>query len=130
MIEAAIRALLLSSIELTNLIGDRITAGTIPQDQASPCLYFGADRVQPLPVRTPMGTFSGVLEVGFEAEEYYQIEAITKAVRGVMDNFSGISEGVSLRIEAGRTTPDDYDDKLKLRIRALEFDVNGQELTP
>jgi hypothetical protein len=113
---------------IAGLCDDRITPGIIPQDQAVPCIYYGTDRIKPIPVRDAQGAFSGTLEIGFQVEEgsYDTLEALTTAIRAVMDNHRGLSAGVSLTAATGTQTPDDFDDKLRLHTRALEYQVTGQ----
>ncbi|UFH52552.1 hypothetical protein [Spirosoma sp. KNUC1025] len=130
MIGPAVFALLHNNTLVRGLVDSRITPGIIPQDQPTPCIWFGTDRIKLLPVRNPMGCFRGTLEVGFEVAEdsYDQLELLDKAIRAVLDNFSGISVGARLTIEPGQQTPDDFNEQTRLLNRALEFEITGQTI--
>lgn len=129
MIGTAIYTLLTTNPALSALTANRVTASIIPQDQAVPCVYYGTDRIRPLPVRDSMGCSSGTLEVGFQTATYAELDTMTRLVRAVLDNYQGIVGGFSVRINPATTTPDDYDDKLRLHTRALEFSAFIQHKT-
>jgi hypothetical protein len=131
MIGPSIFALLNGNSTITELSGSRITPGIIPQDQPVPCLYYGTDRIKPVPVRDNQGCFSGTLEVGYQVPEdsYDILETLTSAIRSVLDNYIGVSEGVSLSISAATQMPDDFDGELRYHGRSLEFLITGQILT-
>lgn len=128
MIATAIVQLLRSSSEIMTLTGGRITLSVIPQDQPVPCIYLGTDNVRPIACRDPRGAFSGALEVGFQTKTYADLEALTKAVRTTVDNYSGTVAGTTLNINRAESTTDDFDDTLKYHTRALLFQVSGSQL--
>ena len=127
----AVFALLHGSAGIVALCDARITPGIIPQAQDVPCMYYGTDQIKPVAVRDPMGCYQGKFEVGFQVEEdaYDQLEALTGATRGTLDNFRGIVAGVSITLGTGQSTPDDFDAERRLHTRALEYDINARVLT-
>ncbi|WP_420150198.1 hypothetical protein [Spirosoma sp.] len=128
MIGPAVFALLHNDNPIRAMVGNCISPGIIPQGQPVPCIWFGTDRIKLLPVRNPMGCFWGTLVVGIEVAEdgYDQLEQLDKAIRKVLENFSGVSVGARLTIEPAVQTPDDFNEGTRYLNRALEFQITGQ----
>ena len=126
MIGAAIYSILNTNAAVNALTGGRITLSVIPQAQLVPCIYIGTDSVKPVPVRHAFNCFSGQLEVGFQTDNYADLESLTAAIKSAIEDYNGVAASTSLRVGRSQSTPDDYDEERKFHTRALTFSVSGQ----
>jgi hypothetical protein len=128
MIGPAVRALLLTSTEVKNLVGENISPIRFTQSIPTPGLMYATDNIRPdQSCRDSVGVYVGTLEISMLDKRYLGIDALMTAVRGVLDNFAGTSKEWFLQIQPGIEGPDDYDEVINAYYKRLDFTITAEK---
>jgi hypothetical protein len=123
MITKAVIAILRADVAVTALVGNRVRPNVLKTDELYPAICVNTYRMEDLNCDDSAGVKNGVIEVWIHAVEYTQCAQIMAATKAALNDFSGISQGVAIRVLRGQQAPDDYDDTKNLNIQVIEFEA-------
>lgn len=123
--EEDFRAILLSAAGVTNIVGNRISWGSIPQGQGYPGIAMHViDETSQSTMTGPDGLFQGRVQVDCYALTYAEAKILSRAVVSVLDGFKGgIFSGIFL--EAARDSRESGTNEAEMPFRvSLDFATN------
>lgn len=120
MIAEAIISLLYNDAAVNAVVGKRIRPNIIKPGDALPAIYVMDYRMEKMNCdRTT--TYTGVIEIGVHGKEYVQANEGIKAIRKILDDFSGVVGLVGISIMSGELAPDGYDEWTESHVKIIEY---------
>jgi len=96
--EQELRAILLAASSITDVVGNRINWGSIPQGQPYPSVAMHViDEVTESTMTGPDGLFQGRVQIDCYALTYSQSKILARAIIAVLDGYrGGVFSGIFL----------------------------------
>ena len=123
-----IRKILVDDTTLQGLVGSKVYSVRASQKADPPLIVLLVAGVDPNNCKDDAGgrLDEVSLSVSIMTTKYAQGNTIYERVRSLLDNYSGVSDGEDLDIDFV-TYQDNYDDKAKLHVKNLTFEVMHKE---
>lgn len=135
MIGEAVIQLLFADTALSALVAKRIRPNVVKTDDlktGGAAISVLDYRMEKMDCDSSSGVYNGVIEISVYSTDYKLAVNVIKAVRRIMDDYSGFitlvsGEGiVGITISRGEGTPDDYDESGTTHIKGIEYEAYAQ----
>lgn len=121
----AIRAILLSSSAITDLVIDRVYPDRVPQETPFPLIAYTLVSIDPTQIKgavSPNDVIS--IQVDIYSQSYETTQGLDTSVRAALDQFKGTQNGVIIQnIDFKNTGAGRYDEVLNVFWTSQDYNV-------
>lgn len=126
MITKAVIQLLLADATIAAILADRVFPSIIKQGVVFPAVYVTSASMERIPCYGTNSVYEGAIEIGVYALRHVQATEIIDQIRAVLDEFDGVSAGVSLSIMSGKESNEQYDEDASAHVKTIEYNAVAQ----
>lgn len=119
----ALFALLTTDDDLSELIGNRVSAVKFRRGEEFPALTYNTDNIKSLPCRDPGPERRGILELAILTDTYEEMESVESALSILLDNRTHEAALMRLTFSEGRPDYTEDADELKALYKRIEYDL-------